>query len=80
MTSPRTRQREFCNLICKSREKRGPPIAFRDPGFGLFEDRESGFCRKGGARFGIVLVNGIRDLAVLGWQIREMLLERTGIR
>jgi len=32
------------------------------------------FQRKGGARFGIVTMNGIRDLAVLRREIREMLL------
>ena len=52
----------------------GPQQAFRDPGFRLFEDQDSGFERKGGARFGIVIMNRIQDIAVLRCKIQEMLL------
>ena len=50
----------------------GPPLVFRDPGFGLFGARDSGFQRILGARFGIVFINGTRDLALLQSGIGEI--------
>ena len=44
--------------------KRVPNRFCRDPGFGLFEGRDSGFWRKRGTRFGIAILNGTRDLAI----------------
>ena len=39
----------------------GPQQVFRDPGFPLFEVRDSGFLSKMGVRFGIDRVQGMRD-------------------
>ena len=49
-------------------------------GFVLVEVPVSGFQRKGGARFEIVFVNGIQDLAILLFGIMEILLKKTDIR
>ena len=38
-----------------SADQEGPQYIFRDPGFGFFEARDSGFWKKWGARFGIVI-------------------------
>ena len=52
----------------------GPQQIFRDPGFGLFQGQDSGFWRKGGTRFEIVIMAGTRDLAILTSENREMSL------
>ena len=39
----------------------GPQQVFRDPGFPLFEGRDSGFLSKIRVRFGIDRVRGMRD-------------------
>ena len=58
----------------------GPQQVFRDPGFGLFYCRDSGFLGERGARFGIVYMNGTRDLGILQSEIREISLSGTDIR
>ena len=45
--------------------KNVPNRFFRDLRFGLFEGRDSRFLRKRGARFGIVLMRGTWELAIL---------------
>ena len=52
----------------------GPNRFFGIPDLAYLKAGIRDFREKGGARFGIVNMNGIRDLAVLRCEIREMLL------
>ena len=63
---------QFDALICGNDE--GPQQFFRDPGIGLFQGRDSGFWRKGGTKFGIVIMAGTQDLAILTSGSLEMSL------
>ena len=50
----------------------GTRWGFRDPGFGLFRARDSGFLRNIGSGFGIAFMDRTRDLALLRSGIREI--------
>ena len=65
----------FCSFLHRqSLYGRSSQIGFSASGMWLIQNRDSGFGRKGGARFGIVIMTGTRDLVILTGGIREMSL------
>lgn len=51
---------------------KSPQYVFRGPGFGKFEGQDSGFLRKRGRKFRIVIITGMQDLAILCGGNQEM--------
>ena len=51
--------------------KEGPQQVFQDPDLGYLKTANRDFRGKGGVRFGIVILNGIRDLVVCDARFRK---------